>query len=106
MNSPPLTMPAPLALPCSPCIVDDAPAAPHRHRPLECVVCGRFTRTRCVACSVVFYCSKSCQSSDWSVHRCECSALGSAKRRRVEGISLLASTRRVWAMGPSMLDSA
>ncbi len=70
-ESPPPAMPAPLALPCSPSIAEELPTALRRNRPLECVVCGRFTRTRCVACSVVFYCSKTCQASDWTVHRCD-----------------------------------
>eukprot|EP00966_Prymnesium_polylepis_P159031 3675480-Prymnesium_polylepis.1 len=84
MNSP---IPAPIALPCA-CCPDERPTG-SRYRTLECVVCGKFTRTRCVACSVVFYCINSCQAQDWPTHRCECSSLASSKRRRIEGVSLM-----------------
>eukprot|EP00966_Prymnesium_polylepis_P186795 4329955-Prymnesium_polylepis.2 len=79
----------PLALPCSIRRFDTPSEESRRHRPLECVVCGQYTRTRCVACSVAFYCSKTCQAEDWTIHSGQCSALALKKRRRREGVSLM-----------------
>ncbi|KAL6296880.1 hypothetical protein ACE6H2_005022 [Prunus campanulata] len=37
---------------------------------------------KCSACQVVYYCSNSCQKSEWKLHRLECEALSKLHRER------------------------
>lgn len=40
----------------------------------KCAVCDKESRTRCAACSGVFYCSAEHQKEDWKKHKPICKA--------------------------------
>jgi hypothetical protein len=44
----------------------------------ECTICGLPTRSKCMACHDVYYCSHACQKKHWPHHRLHCNALPSA----------------------------
>ena len=37
-----------------------------------CYVCKKATKDLCKRCKSTYYCSKSCQKSNWIKHKCEC----------------------------------
>jgi hypothetical protein len=52
----------------------------------ECEVCEKGGEWQCCGkCKGVFYCSKECQTSDWSYHKRECKAI-KAKKRIIETV--------------------
>ena len=40
-----------------------------------CNVCGTLTSKKCSKCNVIFYCNRSCQVTDWAVHKFFCASL-------------------------------
>jgi hypothetical protein len=38
----------------------------------ECAVCGKNTSKKCAGCKEVHYCSRECQTKDWSKHKKVC----------------------------------
>ncbi len=45
------------------------------HLPRICMVCRAVTGKKCSGCKLRYYCSQSCQRTDWPLHRAECTAL-------------------------------
>jgi len=37
-----------------------------------CLVCNKPSTKKCSRCKVVYYCSKTCQTSDWPIHKSKC----------------------------------
>lgn len=85
MNSPsPSSMPTAFVLPESLCC-STRDQTLKQYPFMMCAVCGESAPFRCVACSVVCYCSPACQRADWTMHREKCSYLRNAKRMRDGG---------------------
>ncbi len=43
--------------------------------PKQCVLCRQTTTAKCSKCKLRYYCSASCQRTDWTTHRIECAQL-------------------------------
>ena len=46
----------------------------------KCEICKTVTTTSCSKCHVVYYCSKECQTKDWSIHKYFCGSLPIPKK--------------------------
>lgn len=45
-----------------------------------CQVCKKSTKSSCAKCHCVYYCSKSCQAKDWTIHKLFCKSLPFPKK--------------------------
>lgn len=55
-------------------------------------VCGKYGRYRCTRCNEKYYCSKSCQRKDWSLHKEQCTKkykeIGALNLERMQSIMM------------------